>query len=368
MKNNKYSWVLYMQITFVLPGWARKPSGGFKVVYEYANRLSERGHKIRIVHSLLTSPEQASLKKKIATPMILATNLLFGIPRVSWFDISPKVDIIIVKDLEEKFIPEGDVIVAAGWQTAEYVVQYSSSKGRKFYLVMDFYPWLGPKDRIEATWRAPFKKITISHWLYEKILQATMQRNDLIAIPLGINHRRFNLTDDVNLRANRISMMYSRGSYKAPEDGISALEICKAQYPTLEVTLFGPARPRKAIPSWMVFRKNVPEEDLVRIYNQSKIHVCSSLAEGFAFPPAEAMACGCAVVSTDCGGIREYAEHGVNALLSPPEDPKGLAQNVLRLLDDDNLRVRLAKAGYEKIQEFTWDKAVTRLEEVLRQK
>jgi glycosyltransferase involved in cell wall biosynthesis len=80
------------------------------------------------------------------------------------------------------------------------------------------------------------------------------------------------------------------------------------------------------------------------------------------------MACGCAVVSTDCGGIREYAEHGVNALLSPPEDPKGLAQNVLRLLDDDNLRVRLAKAGYEKIQEFTWDKAVTRLEEVLRQK
>jgi glycosyltransferase involved in cell wall biosynthesis len=357
-----------MQITFVLPGWARKPSGGFKVVYEYANYLFERGHKIRIVHSLLTSPEQASLEKKIVVPILLMVNHTFGIPKVNWFDISPNIDMIMVRDLKERSIPRGDVIIATAWQTAEHVAQYSSSKGRKFYLVMDFYPWLGPKDRIEATWRAPFKKITISHWLYEKILQATMQSNDLITIPPGIDQRKFSLLKDVSLRANRISMMYSRGSYKAPEDGISALEICKAQYPTLEATLFGPARPGKAIPSWMVFRKNVLEEDLVRIYNQSKIHVCCSLAEGFAFPPAEAMACGCAVVSTDCGGIREYAEHGVNALLSPPEDPNGLAQNVLRLLDDDNLRVRLAKAGYEKIQEFTWDKAVTRLEEVLRQK
>jgi glycosyltransferase involved in cell wall biosynthesis len=357
-----------MQITFVLPGWPRKPSGGFKVVYEYANCLSERGHNIRIVHSLLTSHEQASIKKKIATPMILATNLLFGIPRVSWFDISPKVDISIIKDLDEKLIPEGNVIVAVGWQTAEFVVKYSSSKGRKFYLVMDFYPWLGPKERIEATWRAPFKKITISNWLYEKVFQTTKQRNDLISIPLGIDQRRFNLTKDMNSRANRISMMYSRVSYKAPKDGISALEICKGQYPTLEVILFGPARPGNEIPSWMAFRKNVLEEDLARIYNQSKIYVCCSLAEGFAFPPAEAMACGCAVVSTNCGGIREYAEHGVNALLSPPEDPRGLAQNILRLLDDDDLRVKFAKAGYDKIREFTWDKAVTRLEEFLKQK
>jgi len=163
-------------------------------------------------------------------------------------------------------------------------------------------------------------------------------------------------------------MMYSRGSYKAPEDGISALEICKAQYPALKATLFGPTRPAKAIPSWMVFRKNVSEEDLVRIYNQSKIYLCCSLAEGFAFPPAEAMACGCAVVSTDCGGIREYAEHEVNALLSPPKDPQSLAQNILRLLRDDNLRVRLAKAGCEQIQKFTWERAVSKFEEILRQK
>jgi len=160
-------------------------------------------------------------------------------------------------------------------------------------------------------------------------------------------------------------MMYSTVGYKAPEDGIRALEICRARHPDLEVVLFGPTSSRRAIPSWMVDRKNVSEEDLVQIYNQSKIYLCSSLAEGFAFPPAEAMACGCAVVSTDCGGIREYAEHEVNALLSPPKDPQALAQNVLRLLEDDDLRVRLAKAGYERIRKFTWKKAVDQFEKII---
>jgi glycosyltransferase involved in cell wall biosynthesis len=288
--------------------------------------------------------------------------------KVKWFKVSSKVNILIAPSLREENIPKGDVIIATAWQTAEYVAKYSLSKGRKLYLVMDFYPWLGPKDRLEATWRASFKKIAISSWLYEKVLQATLEKNDLITIPLGVDQGRFNLKKDVNLRENTISMMYSRGSYKAPEDGIRALEICKAHQPALNAVLFGPASPRGAIPSWMVYRKNVTEEELVRIFNQSKIYLCCSLAEGFAFPPAEAMACGCAVVSTDCGGIREYAKHEVNALLSPPKDPQALAQNILRLLEDDDLRVRLARSGYERIQEFTWDKAVTKFEEVLRQK
>ncbi len=355
-----------MRITFVLPGISpTKPVGGFRVVYEYANHLSERGHKINVVHPLTLFLDKISFKKRIGIPIISGINYLFGLPKVGWLDISSKINMVIVRSLEEKFIPEGDVIIATAWQTAEYIIGYSPAKGQKFYLVMDFYPWLGPKDRLEATWRAPFKKVAISSWLYEKVLEASMEKDEVITIPLGIDQRRFCLTEDVSSRANRISMMYSPGSYKAPEDGIRALEICKAQYPDLEVVLFGPGSSRKAIPSWIIDRKNVSEEDLVRIYNQSKIYLCSSLAEGFAFPPAEAMACGCAVVSTDCGGIREYAEHEVNALLSPPKDPQALAGNILRLLKDEDLRVRLAKAGYKRIQDFTWEKAVNEFEKAI---
>ena len=110
---------------------------------------------------------------------------------------------------------------------------------------------------------------------------------------------------------------------------------------------------------------NVSEGKLVQIYNSVSIFLSSSLAEGFALPPAEALACGCAVVATDSGGIREYAEHGKTALLSPPGHPEALAQNLLRVLEDDGLRMQLAKQGHEKIKEFTWERSTDLLEKFL---
>jgi glycosyltransferase involved in cell wall biosynthesis len=50
----------------------------------------------------------------------------------------------------------------------------------------------------------------------------------------------------------------------------------------------------------------------------------------------------------------------------PPRHPEALADNILRLLKDDDLRIRLAKAGYERIQEFTWERSTDLLEKALK--
>ncbi len=162
-------------------------------------------------------------------------------------------------------------------------------------------------------------------------------------------------------------MLYGFSDYKAPQDGLAALEIAKARHPDLEVVIFGPFPRPEALPSSFVYGQNIPEADLIKIYNSSRVFVCSSIAEGFALPPAEAMACGCAVAATDCGGIREYAEHEVTALLSPPRDPEALAQNIIRLLEDEELRQKLALGGHRRIQELTWDRSTDRLEGFISQ-
>jgi len=333
------------------------------VVYEYANRLSQRGHRINVVHPLRRSPDRLSLKKRLGIPPVLAVNRLTGLPRVGWLDINPKVNMLLVRSLEERFIPDGDAIVASAWQTAEQSMGYPPRKGRKFYLVMDFEPWLGPKDRLEATWRAPFHKIPISGWLGQKLIQSGV--NHVTPVPIGVDHERFRVLNDFGSRLPKVAMLYSRLNYKDSNSGLRALEICRARHPGLEATLFGPREGPRRIPSWITYRSNVPEKTLVDIYNQCAIYLCSSMAEGFALPPAEAMACGCAVVSTDCGGIREYAEHEITALLSAPGNVEALASNLTRLLEDEDLRSRLARAGYRRIQEFTWQKAVDKFEEVI---
>jgi glycosyltransferase involved in cell wall biosynthesis len=77
------------------------------------------------------------------------------------------------------------------------------------------------------------------------------------------------------------------------------------------------------------------------------------------------MACGCALVTTDNGGSRDYAFHKKNALISPPNNSHLLAQNIIKLLKEDDLRIRLAKSGYEYVQQLTWERSTNLLERLM---
>jgi Glycosyl transferases group 1 len=77
----------------------------------------------------------------------------------------------------------------------------------------------------------------------------------------------------------------------------------------------------------------------------------------------EAMACGCALVTTDNGGSRDYAVDGETALVVPPGGPRALADAAERLLQDVTERTRLAAAGAELVRRrFDWDRTAALLE------
>lgn len=357
-----------MRINFIQSSFPLRPVGGFRVVYEYANRLVDRGHDVSVVHPrLLFSSPPKSLYRWLRRKAARVVDLSFP-PKVDWLRIDPRIRMLYVPDLRARWMPDGEAIFATFWPTAEFLIEYPQAKGQKFYLVQDFEPWIGPKDCLEATWRLPLKKVAVSRWLYDKVCAAGALERDVAHIPNGIDHQRFAILPGVHREAATIAMYYGVFEYKAPEDGLEAVRLVKTRIPHSAVIIFGHTDVgAKQIPSWAVRKGHVSEAELVGIYNASQIFVCSSLAEGFALPPAEAMACGCAVASTDCGGIREFAEHEVTALLSPPRDPKALAGNIVRLLENDTLRQRLATAGHQRIQEFTWERSTSRLEEFIRQ-
>lgn len=164
-------------------------------------------------------------------------------------------------------------------------------------------------------------------------------------------------------------MMYSENQAKGSHDGIRALELAKKEVPQLRAVLFGVSPRPKSLPQWIEYFYQPAIDELVgEIYNGSSIYLCPSWNEGWHLPPAEAMACGCAVVSTDIGGVRDYAQHGVTALLCPPKNSGALAEDIIILLKDDELRIRIAKAGYERIQQFTWERSTDLLEEFLKER
>jgi glycosyltransferase involved in cell wall biosynthesis len=82
----------------------------------------------------------------------------------------------------------------------------------------------------------------------------------------------------------------------------------------------------------------------------------------------EAMAAGAPVVATPVSGIPELVQDGVNGLLVPPEDPRALADALLRLSTDRALGDRLAAAGRETVRErFDGERLAGRLAALFRE-
>jgi glycosyltransferase involved in cell wall biosynthesis len=77
------------------------------------------------------------------------------------------------------------------------------------------------------------------------------------------------------------------------------------------------------------------------------------------------MACGAAVVSTRNGGSEDFIVDDINGILVPVGDPTAVAAAVLRLLDDDTTRVRLAQAGSISATSRTVQDAALELETIL---
>ncbi len=116
------------------------------------------------------------------------------------------------------------------------------------------------------------------------------------------------------------------------------------------------------------FLGRVDDARLVELFREADMYVTPTRYEGFGLTLLEAMAAGCPVVSTAIPVVDEIIEHGQNGWLTPYDDPDGLAQGILRLLDDPALSRRLATAGAGAVKErFDGSKIVGQFEQVYEQ-
>ncbi len=89
----------------------------------------------------------------------------------------------------------------------------------------------------------------------------------------------------------------------------------------------------------------VTDEELGRLYDDADVVCLPSRYESHGVVLIEAMMHGRPIVSCAAGGIPEVVEPGVNALLTPPEDPSALAVELRKVILDRELRERLGRAG-----------------------
>jgi len=107
--------------------------------------------------------------------------------------------------------------------------------------------------------------------------------------------------------------------------------------------------------------------DLPTLLQASDVFLLPSQSESFGLAALEAMACGVPVVASDVGGIPEVVADGVSGFLAPVGDVDRMADATHRLLTDDVLHGRFAKAARRLAEEhFRLQPAVDRYEALYR--
>jgi glycosyltransferase involved in cell wall biosynthesis len=358
-----------VRITFVLSGLMWRPGGGHRVVYEYANALARRGHAVTLVYPQRLARFPTMVRGIRQRLRRAATSLRRRVMPLDpgWFSLDSRIRRLSVPEPMDRHVPPGDIVFATWWGLTEYVAEYGADKGVKCHLIHHDETVSGyPRERVEVTWTLPMAAFAVSRATADVARQHGAR--DVVYLPNGVDQDTFRVWKRIEDRGTRIALAYVPRAIKDPETALAALHRVRERLPEMEVRAFGAVRRPMAWPPWIDYRRHLDDVALARdVYNESSIFVSSSILEGFGFPMAEGMACGCAIACTDSRGVRDFAEHRATALLSAPRDVDGLVKHILQLAEDRELRVRLARAGQTRIAEFTWERSSDLLEARLRE-
>ena len=344
-----------------MPFKARRPAGGFRVMYEYANRLSRLGYSVHITYPIKTK----YMEYRFPYIIRLLLTYIEGFRTSKWFDFDPKITMSYVKMVSDKYIKDSDVVISTWWSTSLDVGQLSKQKGKKINLIQGYENWIGHEDLLHASYdMKDTVDIVVASYLEKIVKQYT--KNKVVLIPNAIDKKRFNIFNQI---ANRIPetvcMMYSIQEIKGSEYGIQALKIIKESYPKLQIEMFGVCPEPENLPDWILFHRN--PSDLPDLYNRNSIFISNSLTEGMALTPMEAMFSGCASILTDIQGHAEYGIDNETALLFEAKNVDQLVEKISYLLKNNQARIDLAQKANEFIQRFSWDDAVMKMDDVIKQ-
>ena len=124
-----------MRITLFFPSYTRRPDGSHRVLFEYANRLSERGHSVTLVTRGKSRRQQLEVTRARILRHVRDYKLF------PWFNLSPKVQVRYVFDKEKWTIPRTDALVLMGWRSERYFWQLRDQAKKVVQLAWAYDSW-----------------------------------------------------------------------------------------------------------------------------------------------------------------------------------------------------------------------------------
>ncbi|MDB1111873.1 glycosyltransferase [Pseudomonas extremaustralis] len=316
------------KIAFLLAGLGI--SGGAAVVLKHVSLLIEEGHDAFVID-------------------------LGGHGDIDWFG-NPAIRVYRIDAISECCIDNIDMLFATFWTTVEWLDKIPAK--RNLYLVQSderlFYEEQSIKDCVAETYSKNIEYVGIASWIVDFLRDEF--GHPAIYLPNGIDIAIFYPDTPLEEKNPNRPRVLIEGPISVPFKGMTEAYAAVSE---LDCELWIVSSDGVPEPHWRYdrFFQKVKQEDMRRIYSSCDILLKMSKIESFAYPPLEAMACGCSVVIMDVNGGIEYAVDGENVLKVNKGDVLGARLAVKKLMDDSELRNSLNKSGFHTVKNWSWEPA-----------
>lgn len=343
----EYGWILNQSREASLPAPPSGPlrihwliptvasgSGGLLTIFRTIQELDKCGHKQSVY---------------VVGDRIIGGDKVGDLVRKNYLPINGDVEVFTGE------LPDSDALVATSWTTA-YAARTVPNTARKFYMVQDlehlFYPQGSLCEFSKETYRWGFYGITAGEWI------ARVLRDEF-----GMECSSFSFSYDRGVHSRngerrfpdgkKRVLFYARASSprRGFELGVLALSLVAKQSPETEFVLVALPRQSLKLPFQATFLETLPASELPALYRSCDAALVLSHTN-LSLLPLELMACGCAVVSNSGPNVEWLLTDEVAQLATPT--PEALADAILALLHDDQLRARKIAAGYALAESTDW--------------
>lgn len=353
----------------------RNPLGGGAEVHlhEIFKRIAARGHQVTLFCSSFPGAPAEETIDGIRVIRAGRRNLFnFGVPKQYFSRFRNENYDVVVDDINK--IP---------FYTPLYV---------KKPLVGIVHHLFSKSIFLEAAWPAAlyvygaeqcipliYKSIpmaVVSESTREELVQKGFDQSKIAIVPNAVDTALYRPTDVRHQAAPLIGHLGRLKKYKSVDHLLEAFKIVRMELSEARLVIVGegdvrPALERKArelgISDATTFTGQVSDTEKVRLLNQMTLSVNCSAKEGWGLTVIEANACGVPVVASDVPGLRDAVLDEKTGLLYEYGNIEQLAQKMLLLLRDTQLRQRLAREALRWAQSFRWEDSAEKMLKVLEQ-
>ena len=352
-----------MKINIIIPFLYRV--GGIKLIFEYANRLSKKGHDVAVYSAIY--PYNYYSGEFNIIPNIKRFYTRFKELANSRETIGKFKELLfklkLVPAIRNTFVRDADIALATSWPTAYSVNKLNNAK--KFYFIQDYEYWDSNIKMADNSYLLPLNRITTCKYLYRLILNKFKVESTIIFN--GIDPQMFYNDNKVFGKPNTLLFIDNGLERKNCIQAIETSVKLKKYFPDLNIISFGHKQYHE-MPEYIKFVKNPADDEIRELYNQADIFLSTSKEEGFATPPAEAMACKCAVVTSNIAAVEEYSKHMESAIHVDPNDSEGYFRAVSYLLENPDECKRISLNAFSEAQKvlFCWEESTDKLEALFK--